>query len=163
MIIVYAIFAYICISVASMILFVITGEEANGSVVFGGICWPITLPLFILCQLYDLCIKMLKVVENEVKNKKDCVKRKKGCNADSDLADIPDEAIIEKDGIVVKIKINRMDDIPDIGYGIIPVLHYNKGNYSYEAGIEFYSKGEFEQFSKNRKACRWFDIKVIKD
>lgn len=48
MIIVYAIFAYICISVASMILFVITGDEANGNVVFGGICWPILLIAFVI-------------------------------------------------------------------------------------------------------------------
>lgn len=84
MIIVYAIFAYICISVASMILFVVSGKEADGDVVFCGITWPVTLPLFILCQLYDLCIKMLKVVENEVRNKKDCVEKKKGYNADSE-------------------------------------------------------------------------------
>ena len=62
MIVVYVIFVYICISVASMIIFVVSGKEADGDVVFCGITWPVTLPLFILTILYDLCIKMLKVV-----------------------------------------------------------------------------------------------------
>lgn len=153
MIIVYAIFAYICISVASMILFVITGDEANGNVVFGGICWPITLPLFILTALYDLCIKMLKVVENEVRNK----------NKKSGEQLIADEAILKKDNLLFKIKIRGLDDLPKASYGIYPVISYNRSKKRYIVDTDFYEKGAFRQFGFDKEVCNWLDVEIIEE
>lgn len=153
MIIVYVIFAYICISVASMILFVITGEEANGKVVFCGICWPITLPLFILCQLYDLCIKMLKIIENEVRNK----------NKESEEQLIADEATLKKDNLLFKIKIRDLDDLPKASYGIYPVISYDRSKKKYIIDTSFYGDKSFKDFSFNKEVCKWLDVEIIEE
>lgn len=152
MIIVYVIFAYICISVASMILFVITGDEANGNVVLGGLLWPISLPLFILCQLYDLCIKMLKVVENEVKNR--------GKESEEQL--IADGATLRKDRLLLKIKIRDLDDLPKL-YGIYPVISYDRSKKKYIIDTSFYENKAFKDFGFNKKVCKWLDVEIIEE
>lgn len=151
MIIVYAIFAYICISVASMILFVIIGEEANGDVVLGGILWPISLLLFILYQLYYLCIKMLKVVKSEVKGESD--------KYNSQL--IPSEAIIKNGKVIIRIRIRDVKDLPDSSYGIYPVIYYNKNKGEYCITTEFYKDGVFKRFYDYEDICKWLDVKIL--
>ena len=153
MIIVYAIFAYICISVASMILFVITGDEANGNVVLGGLLWPISLPLFILCQLYDLCIKMLKIIENEVRNK----------NKKSGEQLIADEATLKKDKLLFKIKIRDLDDLPKALYGVYPVISYDRSKKKYIIETSFYENKAFKDFGFNKEVCKWLDVEIIEE
>lgn len=153
MIIVYAIFAYICISVASMILFVITGDEANGNVVLGGLLWPISLPLFILCQLYDLCIKMLKIIENEVRNK----------NKKSGEQLIADEATLKKDKLLFKIKIRDLDDLPKALYGVYPVISYDRSKKKYIIDTSFYENKAFKDFGFNKEVCKWLDVEIIEE
>lgn len=153
MIIVYAIFAYICISVASMILFVVSGREADGDVVFCGITWPITLPLFILTILYDLCIKMLKVVENEVKNK--------GKESEEQL--IADGATLRKDRLLLKIKIRDLDDLPKALYGVYPVISYDRSKKKYIIDTSFYENKAFKDFGFNKEVCKWLDVEIIEE